>query len=223
MFVFDGARTARIGMAEAILCEGKTIEAIRRIVEELAPKQNPVLFTRLHPQAFGHLDAAASGRLDYDPESRTAFLNGTCAPLKNGCVAVVTAGTSDRLPAWEACRTLAFLGVEKTIIEDVGVAAIWRVQARIEEINRHEAVIVVAGMDGALASVLGGLSPRPVIAVPTSVGYGVARGGKAALNSMLASCAPGVAVVNIDNGYGAACAAFRIIQSLNRVSDGPKK
>lgn len=223
MFVFDRSRLARIGMGETIFCEGKSIEALKRIVDELAPDRNPVLFTRLRPEPFVRLEAAASRRLDYDPESKTAFLNGTCAPLKSGRVAVVTAGTSDRVPALEACRTLEFLGVEKTIIEDVGVAAIWRVQERIEEINRHEAVIVVAGMDGALASVMGGLSPRPLVAVPSSVGYGVARGGRAALNSMLASCAPGVTVVNIDNGYGAACAAFRIIRSMNRESDGPKK
>jgi len=115
--------------------------------------------------------------------------------------------------ALEAARTLTYLGIRNEVYIDVGVAALWRLQERISEINSHDVVIVVAGMDAALASVVGGLTSRPVIAVPTSVGYGVAEGGAAALNSMLASCASGLLVTNIDNGYGAACAAFRIISN----------
>jgi pyridinium-3,5-biscarboxylic acid mononucleotide synthase len=102
------------------------------------------------------------------------------------------------------------------MFEDCGVAGLWRLTSRIAEVNEHDAVIVVAGMDAALASVVGGLTPKPLLAVPTSVGYGVAEGGESALTSMLASCAPGISVFNIDNGYGAACAAARIAGVLCR-------
>ncbi len=223
MFVFDRSRQSRIGMAEAILCEGKTVETLNHIVAEVARDHSPLLFTRLDPAQFRLLDSTISQSLDYDAVSRTAFLNGACPPLKFGRVAVVTGGSSDRLLALEVCRTLDFLGIQKLLVEDVGVAAIWRVQERMAEINRHEVVVVVAGMEGALASVVGGLSPRPIVALPSSVGYGVAEGGRVALNSMLASCAPGITVVNIDNGYGAACAAFRIIQSINPEIHAEKK
>ncbi|MFQ5598033.1 MAG: nickel pincer cofactor biosynthesis protein LarB [Nitrospiria bacterium] len=216
MYRFDHGRQARIGLSEAILCEGKPYDIVNRMVLELACEGAPLLLTRLDSDTFRMLETKATGLLNYEPESRTAFLNGICPPIKTGRVAVVAAGTSDRTVALEVCRTLEYLGVERLLVEDVGVAAIWRIQERIEEINHYEVVIVVAGMDGALASVMGGLTPRPLIAVPTSVGYGAAGGGEAALRSMLASCAPGVPVMNIDNGYGAACAAFRIIRMIRR-------
>ncbi|MDR2442422.1 MAG: AIR carboxylase family protein, partial [Deltaproteobacteria bacterium] len=109
---------------------------------------------------------------------------------------------------------LEYLGFDFDLYEDSGVAGLWRLAGVLEEINRHDVVIVVAGLDAALASVLGGLTPKPIIAVPTSVGYGRARGGESALSSMLVSCAPGVCVTNIDNGYGAACAAARVLNLL---------
>ncbi len=124
---------------------------------------------------------------------------------------VNSARAADGRVTWEAARTLAYLGIAHTVYEDSGVAGLWRLASRLEEVNSHQAVIVVAGLDAALASVLGGLTPKPLIAVPTSVGYGMAMEGRAALSSMLVSCAPGVCVMNIDNGYGAACAAARII------------
>ncbi len=219
MFVFDRSRRSRIGLSEAILCEGKPDKIISRMVSELASDQTPLLLTRLQPEKYRLLDSLASNLLDYDPESRTAFLNGVCPSVEQGSVAVVSAGTSDQSVALEACRTLEYLGVQKLLVTDVGVAALWRVQERLEEINRHPVVIVIAGMDGALASVMGGMTPRPLIAVPTSNGYGVASGGEAALRSMLASCAPGISVMNIDNGYGAACAAFRIIGLINHTDE----
>jgi NCAIR mutase (PurE)-related protein len=126
-------------------------------------------------------------------------------------VAVVTAGTSDLPVAHEALRTLAFYGLPARAIADVGVAGLWRLLRHEDELRRYPAVIVVAGMEGALFSVVGGLVRGVVIAVPTSTGYGAARGGETALHAALASCAPGVVVVNIDNGYGAACAAIRVL------------
>ncbi|SDP64120.1 AIR carboxylase [Desulforhopalus singaporensis] len=131
-----------------------------------------------------------------------------------GRIAIVSAGTSDGPVAWEAARTITYLGIANDIYEDCGVAGLWRLTERLDEINTADAVIVVAGLDAALLSVIGGLTSRPIIGVPTSVGYGVAAKGKAALASMLSSCAPGVTIMNIDNGYGAACAAARIVNGL---------
>jgi hypothetical protein len=145
--------------------------------------------------------------------SRTAY--GDPLPLRDrGSVAIISAGTSDGFVTWEAARTLEYLGIRHTVFEDCGVAGLWRLAEHLPEINTFDAVIVVAGLDAALASVLGGLTPKPVFGVPTSVGYGVAEGGHAALSSMLSSCAPGIAILNIDNGYGAACAAARVINAL---------
>ena len=129
-------------------------------------------------------------------------------------MAIAAAGTADVGVALEASRTLRHAGVEASLIADVGVAGLWRLMDRIEDIRRRPIVIAVAGMDAALASVIGGLAPGVVIAVPTSVGYGAAEGGRTALNAMLASCAPGLVVCNVDNGYGAACAALRILNVM---------
>jgi NCAIR mutase (PurE)-related protein len=149
--------------------------------------------------------------LDYDPVSATAYFGAPLPCSGPAQVAIVTAGTSDVPVAREALRTLAFQGRPARLIADVGVAGLWRLLQRVDELAAMRVVIVAAGMDAALPSVVGGLVPGVVIAVPTSVGYGVAAGGQTALNAILASCAPGIAVVNIDNGYGAACAALRVL------------
>lgn len=209
--LFDHCRAERIGLPESVFCESKPFEALQMLVREhTKPGARPVLFTRLSQDVFNRLDPEAASRLDYHPLSRTAF-NAVMPARGEGKAAVVSAGTSDGPTAWEAARTLDYLGIGRTVYEDSGVAGLWRLTSRLEEINAHRAVIVVAGMDAALASVLGGLTPLPVIAVPTPVGYGVAEGGRTALHAMLASCAPGVTVMNIGNGYGAACAAARIM------------
>ncbi len=129
-------------------------------------------------------------------------------------IAVVAAGTSDAAVSREAARTLRFYGEPAAEISDVGVAGLWRLLERIEEIRKMKVVIAVAGMDAALPTVIGGLVSNVVIGVPTSVGYGVANGGQTALHAMLASCSPGLTVTNIDNGYGAACAALRILRAI---------
>lgn len=219
--IFDYLRRQRIGLPETVYCEGKHPESISRLIVELAERaDHPVLFTRLARTQLGLLDTSLVDQLDYHELSATAYLNGVFPQIEQGTVAIVAAGTSDLAVAHEAARTLDYLGIRCQVYADVGVAGLWRLQERLDAINSHDIVIVVAGMDAALASVLGGLTPRPVIAVPTSVGYGVAAGGTAALNSMLASCASGLLVTNIDNGYGAACAAFRIISNLYAVSYG---
>jgi len=198
-------------MPEAVLCGTKTVQQVVSIAGELvATTTEPRLFTRLTDEQLAALPPDVVDRLDDDRLSRTAMLNGVL-PQRPGRVVVVAAGTSDASVAVEAARTLTFSGIRCQTIVDVGVAGLWRLEARLDEIRAADIVIAVAGMDAALVSVLGGLVAAPVIAVPTSVGYGVASGGTAALHSSLASCAQGVTVVNIDNGFGAACAAVRML------------
>lgn len=215
MHQHDHKRVARIGMPEAVLCSEKTDAQLAVIVAELADTAEPVLLTRLSTTQFEALEAELRDSIDYDPTSGTGFLNGKTA-RRSGNVTVVAAGTSDQAVATEAARTLDFSGISADVIVDVGVAGIWRLEARLDEIRQADVVIAVAGMDAAIVSVLGGLIAAPIVAVPTSVGYGVAAGGMTALNSSLASCAQGVSVVNIDNGFGAACAAVRIVALLER-------
>jgi NCAIR mutase (PurE)-related protein len=212
--LFDHARAARIGLPEAVLCEGKSREQVRELLEHFSEDgRDPVLFTRLASEIFFSFPDSLRERVNYHELSRTAFARPL--PSKNrGRAAVVSAGTADGAVTWEAARTLEYLGIPHTVYEDSGVAGLWRLAGRLEEINAAQVLIVVAGLDAALASVLGGLTPKPIFAVPTSVGYGMAREGQTALAGMLVSCAPGVAVFNIDNGYGAACAAARVVNLL---------
>lgn len=212
--LFDHARTARIGLPEAVFCEGKPLEALKELLAQFGRGSGrPILFTRLAPEVFGRMPVSVREAYDYHPLSRTAF-GDTLAPRPKGRVAVISAGTADGFVTWEAARTLTYLGIAHKVFEDCGVAGLWRLAERLDEINGFDAVIVVAGLDAALVSVMGGLTPKPIFGVPTSVGYGVAEGGRAALWSALSSCAPGVGIMNIDNGYGAACAAARVVNGL---------
>ncbi|MEG2139662.1 MAG: nickel pincer cofactor biosynthesis protein LarB [Bilophila sp.] len=212
--LFDHARAARTGLPEAVFCKGKTPETVCELLQRFGRgKGSPVLFTRLEQTTFAGFPEAVRQGVDYHALSCTAF--GESFPERTkGRVAVVSAGTADGAVTWEAARTLTYLGIPHTVFEDCGVAGLWRLTERLPDINSHDAVIVIAGLDAALASVLGGLTSKPLFAVPTSVGYGVATGGQTALFSMLASCAPGIGVLNIDNGYGAACAAARVVHLL---------
>ena len=216
---YDHGRRDRIGMPEAVLCSSKTPTQISAIANELAQVGNPALFTRLSDTLVGEVDASITSAWDHDSMSGTAVLNGSL-PARAGRVAVVAAGTSDMLVAAEAARTLEFSGVSAELIVDVGVAGLWRLEQRLDEIKAADVVIAVAGMDAALVSVLGGLVGSPVIAAPRSVGSGVGAGGRTARNSALASCAQGVTVVNIDNGFGAACAAIRMLSMADRFAGG---
>jgi hypothetical protein len=210
-FKMDWAREQRTGLAEALMCEGKTPEQIGGILSDAGNRR--LLLTRLSAEKLALLPDSRRNGLDYDPLSHTAYWGEAPVPpgsAKN--VVIVCAGTSDLPIAREAQRTLAFFGHNGPLIADVGVAGLWRLMERLEEIRRYPVIIAVAGMEGALFSVLAGLTDAIVIAVPTSVGYGVAAGGHAALHSALASCAPGVLTVNIDNGFGAACSAIKILR-----------
>lgn len=216
--VFDYARTARIGLGEAVFCEGKTSEQLAAILDGAHERGVGLLLTRLDGEQLKRLPPGLAAGIDYCTLSRTGFFGSLRPGPIEDMVAVVSAGTADTPVAREAARTLRHGGIEATVISDVGVAGLWRLMERIEEIARYSVVIVVAGMDGALASVLGGLVPGVVIAVPTSTGYGASEGGRTALYAMLASCAPGITVCNIDNGYGAAAAALRILHVMNAVA-----
>jgi len=210
MHVHDYDRLARIGMPEAVLCSAKSDAQLLVIIDDLVASDASCLLTRLSSAQYGALAPAVAAKLDYDQISQTAIL-GQALALRPGRVAIAAAGTSDQRVAAEVARTLTFSGIENEQFIDIGVAGLWRLEQRLDELRTFDVVIAVAGMDAALVSVLGGLVAAPIIAVPTSVGYGVAAGGTTALNSALASCAQGVTVVNIDNGFGAACAAVRLL------------
>ena len=211
--VFDFGRRERIGLAEAVLCQGKNSPQIAHLLALARERDAPLLLTRLDQTSYDALDAPDRDTVDYDPLSRTGFFGSTPTPDGKPSVALVSAGTSDLSIIREAGRTLQFYGQATAEFLDIGVAGLWRLLQREEELKTYPVVIVVAGMDGALFSVIGGLLPGVVIAVPSATGYGAARAGETALNSALASCAPGLLVVNIDNGYGAACAALRILNA----------
>ena len=207
----DDARHARIGFDESIYCAGKSARQLDAILARSIDSDRSLLLTRLAPDMCDALAREHRAALDYDPVSRTALLGKRTEP-GSARVAVVTAGTSDVPVAREAVRTLSYYGEAALEIYDVGVAGLWRLLDRLEEIRAMPIVIVVAGMEASLPSVVGGQVPGLVVAVPTSNGYGVSSGGRVALDASLSSCAPGLAVVNIDNGYGAACVALRALR-----------
>ncbi len=200
----DTHRTLRVGMPEVVLAESKTAAQVAAIARKLAAR-GPLLVTRLAAEKAGPVRRAVRGSV-YDPVSRTLRRGRMDLPVR-GPVAICCAGTSDIPVCEEAAATLDVMGVEAIRIYDVGVAGLHRVLARRDDLERARAIVVVAGMEGALPSVVGGLVGRPVIGVPTSVGYGAALGGLAPLLTMLNSCAPNVTVVNVDNGFGAAFVA----------------
>ncbi|RPJ35223.1 MAG: nickel pincer cofactor biosynthesis protein LarB [Verrucomicrobiaceae bacterium] len=209
----DPDRLARQGFPEIVYCQSKTAAQVADNLRALAAANDKAFGTRLPADRAAEVLAEVP-EAEYDALSRTILLG---KPAVSGThpVAVVTAGTSDLPVAAEASATLAFLGHPVRHFNDIGVAGIHRLHARIDEIREAAVVIVVAGMEGALPSVVGGLVAAPVIAVPTSVGYGAAFEGLAALLGMLNSCASGLVVVNIDNGFGAAIAAHRILSNNN--------
>jgi NCAIR mutase (PurE)-related protein len=212
----DHHRALRHGAPEVVLGHGKTADQIAGIARELARTGQNVLVTRLDADKARALCAAVPG-MKYEELARTATLEQMPVPeLGKHPVALVSAGTGDLPVAEECAETLRMLGVKVERVYDVGVAGIHRLLHRRDVFDRTSVAIVVAGMEGALPSVVGGIVAGPVIAVPTSVGYGVSFGGLAALAGMLSSCASGVVVCNIDNGFGAAYAAARILRARER-------
>ena len=205
----DTHRKLRQGAAEVIYGAGKTPEQIGGIIDAMrANGQNRVLITRMSPEAAAHV--GSTRELDYHKDARVGIVGGLPQPDGIGKVVIATGGTSDIPVAEEAALTAEVHGNEVVRLYDVGVAGLHRTLAHLDELMSASVIIAIAGMEGALASVIGGLADCPVIAVPTSVGYGASFGGVSALLSMLNSCASGVSVVNIDNGFGAGYLASMI-------------
>ena len=205
----DHDRARRAGAPEVIYGEFKTAEQILKTFRAIRARGDNVLATRVHPDAYVAIRSELDGAEYHAVARALTFRQGPVSEVDTR-IAIVTAGTSDAPVAEEAAVTCEFYGNPVTRIQDVGVAGIHRLLARVAELREARVVIVVAGMEGALPSVVGGLVDKPVIAVPTSIGYGASFGGIAALLGMLNSCASGVAVMNIDNGFGAGYLANRI-------------
>lgn len=206
----DHHRGLRSGMPEVIYCQGKTATQIKKIVQSMHRVGHPILATRLSREIFQKLKKFLPGTFEYNETAQTLVIEKNKPKKRTGLITIITAGTSDIPIAEEASVTAQALGSKTETIFDVGVAGIHRLLNNLEKIREARVIVVVAGMEGALASVVGGLVDRPIIAVPTSIGYGTSFGGIAALLTMLNSCATGIAVVNIDNGFGAGCMAHRI-------------
>jgi len=209
---FDYERKNRIGIIEAIWGEDKNIKQLHNVAQQVLDKNEIVFITRIDKvKSKSLLKRYPNGK--FYEEARCLIIGENINKvLTTKKVAIVSGGTSDLSVSLEAKLTLETYGINTKMFIDVGVAGIHRLLDVLDEVNKFDVIIVCAGMEGALATVLGGLLSQPIIAVPVSVGYGVSKGGETALKSMLSSCAPGISVMNIDNGYGAAIAAFRIIK-----------
>ena len=211
----DISRADRTGMNETVFCPGKTKEQLSAILKTFSEQSKSVLGTRCSAEQFEFVCREVSD-LNYDPVSKTLWLQKNTLPRLNGKITVCTGGTADLPVAEEAARTAEFFGATTERCFDIGIAGIHRLFAKLNDIRQADVIIAVAGMEGALPGVIAGLVDSPVIAVPTSVGYGASFSGLSALLTMLNSCAEGISVVNIDNGFGAGVLACRIIRLLER-------
>ena len=210
----DWQRSDRIGISEAIWGLHKSVDQIVAILEAFAVKDQPALVTRVdEAKAQAVLQRCNPELVRFEARAR-CLTSGTPPTLRPelGTVTVLSGGNSDLPVAAEAQLALHWHGIDSGLLLDVGVAGLHRLMEQLPKLQQSSILIACAGMEGALPTVLAGLLPQPVIGVPVSVGYGVSAGGRAALDGMLASCAPGLVVVNIDNGYGAAMAALRMLQ-----------
>ena len=205
----DNERESRVGYPEVIYCAGKTVDQVKKIIQYMLTRRSNILATRASEEIYLAVKKVCPSAV-YNPLGKTITVRQKKESLTDSYIAVVSAGTSDLPVVEEAAETAEIFGNRVERVVDVGVAGIHRLFSKLELIRGAKVVIVVAGMEGALASVVGGLVDKPVIAVPTSVGYGANFGGLSALLSMLNSCASGVSVVNIDNGFGAAYIASMI-------------
>ena len=212
-FNIDYNREERIGFPEVVFGASKSSKDLILILKDYFSRDKNVLITRLQKKKAKVLLKKYPNSF-YDKLSGIFMFEETTIVTENNEVVIISGGTSDIHVVNEIFHTLAFMGVKANKINDVGVAGINRLMSRIDELKKHKILIVVAGFEGALPTAVGGLLPQPIIAVPTSVGYGVAKDGHTALNTMLSSCANGISVVNIDNGYGAAMAAIRILNQF---------
>ena len=212
---FDFQRRDRLGLIEAIWGQDKSIDQLERLSENVLSKNEVVFITRINSEKANNLLNLYRNARFYE-EANCLIIGENLNKINtNKKVAIISGGSSDVAVTLEAQLALEIYGVNCQAFIDVGVAGLHRLMSQLEEINKYDVLIVCAGMEGALATVVGGLLAQPIIAVPVSVGYGVSKDGITALNSKLSSCSPGIAVMNIDNGYGAAMAALRIIKSFS--------
>ena len=210
---FDFDRQNRLGLIEAIWGEHKSIEQLKKISQEVLKKGQFVFITRINESKAQCLQDIYANAIFIEDANCLVIGENTNKIESEKTVAIVSGGSSDLKVTLEVKTALEIYGITCETFIDVGVAGVHRLFSQLDKINEHNLIIVCAGMEGALATVIGGLLPQPIIGVPVSVGYGVSKNGMVALNSMLASCSPGIMVMNIDNGYGAAMAAIRIIKS----------
>ena len=212
---FDFQRRERLGLIEAIWGQDKSIDQLKRVSESVLSQNEVVFITRINSEKANYLLDLHDDAQFYE-EANCLIIGKNHKKINtNKKDAIISGGSSDLAVTLEAQLALEIYGVNCQSFIDVGVAGLHRLMSQLEEIDKYDVLIVCAGMEGALATVVGGLLPQPIIAVPVSVGYGVSKNGETALNSMLSSCSPGIAVMNIDNGYGAAMAALRIIKSIS--------
>lgn len=211
-FRIDYQREERIGFQEVVFGASKTIDQLLAIVEDYQNNGKNTLITRVQPEKAEVLCSKFTPN-HYDEASGMLLIGEYPEKVVEDEIAVLSGGTSDQFLVNEIYYSLLYVGRKASRFQDIGVAGVHRLLDNIEELKKFKVLVVVAGFEGALPTVVGGLLPQPIIAVPASVGYGVGEGGKVALHSMLSSCANGITVVNIDNGYGAAMAAYRIINN----------
>ncbi|MDG1928973.1 MAG: nickel pincer cofactor biosynthesis protein LarB [Nitrospinaceae bacterium] len=215
----DHHRELRNGLPEVIYGQGKSIPQLKKIIQSLKKGNSDTLATKISNDTYKKLKTSLPKDAKYNEQAQTLVIRNKKIKQPAGLITIITAGTSDIPIAEEALVTADLLGSRVETIFDVGVAGLHRLLDNIEQIKKARVLIVVAGMEGALASVVGGLVSQPIIAVPTSIGYGASFNGISALLTMLNSCAPGIAVVNIDNGFGAGCMAHRINILAEQVSE----
>jgi len=215
-FIIDEDRKRRLGFEEVIFGASKSVALLSDLLKDYVKKDKNVLITKLQKNKATELLKIYKTAF-YDDESEVFMLSKVEVSDENPAkIGIISAGSSDIGVANEAFYTLEYMGVKSRIIHDVGVAGLQRLLNRLDVLKTFDILIVVAGFEGALPTVVGGLLPQPIIGVPTSVGYGSAKNGETALHAMLTSCANGITVVNIDNGYGAAMSAFRMLKLIEK-------
>lgn len=211
-FNIDHSREDRLGFQEIVYGASKSVEQLKSIINDYNSKNKNVLCTKVQNEKAEILINELQN-VFYDKISQILLVGSFPSKLKKKKVAILSGGTSDQYLVDEIYYTLKYFGIDAEKFQDIGVAGVHRLMGNVEKLKLFNVLIVVAGFEGALPTVVGGILPQPIIAVPASIGYGVSEGGRTALNSMLSSCANGITVVNIDNGYGAAMAAIRILNN----------
>lgn len=211
-FNIDHSREDRLGFQEIVYGASKSVEQLKSIITDYNSKNKNVLCTKVQNEKAEILINELQN-VFYDKISQILLVGSFPSKLKKKKVAILSGGTSDQYLVDEIYYTLKYFGIDAEKFQDIGVAGVHRLMGNVEKLKLFNVLIVVAGFEGALPTVVGGILPQPIIAVPASIGYGVSEGGRTALNSMLSSCANGITVVNIDNGYGAAMAAIRILNN----------